>query len=130
MSYFELDVTHMVTDADWMPYLSGSVAELGDRAGALTWENSQNYAAKAPLLSNDRLDDAREYFACMGFGDDARQWSDAETQAAMIQDVASAIREMEAYEDYASYEVASEKGQVSGQLYKTDTNQWYFSVSS
>lgn len=127
---FDLDVTHMVEDADWMPYLSGSVAELGDRAGALTWENSQKYAAKAPLLSKDRLDDAREYFAQMGFSDDARKWSDDETQAAMIQDVASAIREMKDYEDYASYEVAHEEGHVSSQLYKTDTNRWYFYVGS
>ena len=126
----EINVTKMVNDSDYMPYLSGSVAELGDRAGALTWENSQRYAESYSLLQPDQLEDAREYFADMGFGDDARKWSDAEVQAAMIQDVASNIREMEIYEDAAAYEIAAQDGQVSGRLFHADDGQWYFYVGS
>ena len=125
---FELDVTHMVEDGDWMPYLSGSVAELGDRAGALTWENSQKYAEDKPLLLAENMDDAREYFADMGFGDDARKWSEAETQATMVQDVATNIRELKMFETYEEYSEAANKGQVSGRLFKGENNRWYFYV--
>lgn len=37
----ELDITHMITDADDMPMLSGSRAELGQDAGSITWNNSK-----------------------------------------------------------------------------------------
>lgn len=126
----EIEVTNMVNDSDYMPYLSGSVAELGDRAGALTWDNSQEYAKRSPLLKPEQCEEAREYFASLGFGDEARGWSDAETQAAMIQDVASAIREMEMYEDVWAYQVASVNGQTSGRLFRDDDGEWYFYVDS
>ena len=124
----EIEVTNMVNDSDYMPYLSGSVAELGDRAGALTWENSQRYAERSPLLKPEQCEDVREYFASMGFGDEARAWSDAETQAAMIQDVASAIREMEDYSSYESYTKAQESGQVSSSLFQSSDNRWFYYV--
>lgn len=124
----EIEVTNMVNDSDYMPYLSGSVAELGDRAGALTWDNSQDYAKQSPLLKPEQCDEAREYFASMGFGDDARGWSDAEVQAAMIQDVASAIREMEDYSSYESYTEAQESGQVSSNLFQSSDGRWFYYV--
>ena len=123
----EIDVTHMVEDADYMPFLCGGVAELGNRAATLTWENSQRYAVRSPLLKPDQLEKARKYFADMGFGDDARGWSDAETQAAMVQEVAATIREMERY---ASYERFSEQ---NGRLYcatagKSSEARWFYFV--
>jgi hypothetical protein len=43
----------MVEDCDEMPMLSGSRMELGDNAGALTWNNSKQYGATKPLLKTD-----------------------------------------------------------------------------
>ncbi len=42
----EIDITHMMEDSDDMPMLSGSVCELGDNAGRMTWNNSVKYAKK------------------------------------------------------------------------------------
>ena len=124
----EIEVTNMVNDSDYMPYLSGSVAELGDRAGALTWENSQRYAERSPLLKPEQCEEVREYFASMGFGDEARAWSDAETQAAMVQEVASAVRELEDFETYEEYEIAANNGKVVGRLHRSNDNRWFYYV--
>ena len=124
----EINVTNMVNDSEYMPYLSGSVAELGIRAAALTWENSQRYAETSPLLKQEQLEQGREYFADLGFGHDALKWSDTEVQAAMVQEVASAIREMKDYEDEEAYQAAAESGQVSGLLFCDRDDQWYFYV--
>jgi hypothetical protein len=45
----EIDVTHMIAGKDDMPILSGSVMELGDDAGTITWNNSKAYGAERPL---------------------------------------------------------------------------------
>ncbi len=72
----EIDVTHMVDDCDEMPMLSGSIAELGQGAGKLTWGNSVDYGCNHPLLkTHDEREEAREYFA--GFG----AWSREEIAA-------------------------------------------------
>jgi hypothetical protein len=49
----ELNVTHMVDNADDMPLLSGSQAELGKHAGKITWQNSVAYGRISPLLTTD-----------------------------------------------------------------------------
>ena len=81
----ELKITHMMKDADDMYLLSGSVAELGDRAGALTWENSQRYANGAPLLKPTQIEAARDYFR--GYG----AWSDEEIAAWSVEDVQALV---------------------------------------
>src|SRR5204863_3659886 len=49
----EIDVTHMVENADQMIELSGSRAEHGENASRITWDNSKAYAADQPLLTTD-----------------------------------------------------------------------------
>lgn len=129
----ELDVTHMVTDADSMIELSGSRAEHGQDAGSITWNNATNYGWEHPLLTNvAMLDAARTYFK--GFGawseEEIAAWSDAELQALACQDVANAIREMEVAEDYEDYLRLCEQGTCSGSLYKGDNGRWYFYMGS
>jgi hypothetical protein len=125
----ELDVTHMVNDADNMPMLSGSRAELGQDAGAITWNNSKAYAAENLLLTDDTArQQARDFFK--GFGawseEEIAAWTDLDLEALVCQFIAGDIREMEGYETETEYREASEQGQVSGHLYTGDNGRWYF----
>ena len=100
----EIDVTHMVEDADSMIELSGSRMEHGQDAERITWNNSKVYGAEHPLLTTDEMRDAaRAHFR--GYG----AWSEEELQAITCQDVAAAIRDMEAYENYEEYSKADGK---------------------
>lgn len=125
----EIDITHMVEDADRMPMLSGSVAELGTNAGRVTWNNSVAYGSERPLLTDeDEKDAARDHFA--GYGAWSREeidaWSDEELQGITCQDVAAAIREMECCDTYEEYAEGVEQGRFSGRLYRGVNGRWYF----
>lgn len=125
----EIDVTHMVTDADDMIDLSGSRMEHGQDAGRITWDNSKAYGAEHPLLTtNDMRDAAREHFREYGAWseEEIAEWSEEELQAIMCQDVAAAVREMEVAEDDEDYQRLCEEGTCSGRLYKGDNGRWYF----
>ena len=124
----ELNITHMIEDADDMPNLSGSQAELGKDAGKITWQNSLAYAERHTLLTNDTMrDNARKYFK--GFGawsaEEIAAWSDLHLNAMVTQDIAANIREMERFESQEAYQSAAEQGTVSGMLYKGDDGKWY-----
>lgn len=124
----EIDITHMVEAADDMAMLSGSVFELGNDAGKITWNNSIAYAETHPLLlDNDARAQAADYFK--GFGawsaDEIAAWSDLELNALTVQYVAGNIREMEHFETDEAYLKAAEQGSVSGCLYKGDNGRWY-----
>lgn len=125
----EIDVTHMVEDADSMIELAGSRVEHGQNAGPITWNNSVEYGKERPLLkTDDERDAARKHFA--GYGawsaEEIAAWGEAELQAIVCQDVAHAIREMEVAEDYADYERLCERGTLSGRLSRGDDKRWYF----
>jgi hypothetical protein len=127
----ELDVTHMVDSADDMPMLSGSIAELGSNAGQITWNNSMEYGREHPLLTtDDARDEARKHFREYGAWtqEQIAAWSEDELQGIMCQDVAAAIREMEAYDTHEAFEKACESGRASGRLYRGDDGRWYFSL--
>jgi hypothetical protein len=129
----EIDVTHMVEDADNMIELSGSRVEHGQDAGRITWDNSKVYGAERPLLTTDAMRDAarshfREYGAWSE--DEIAAWSEEDLQAITCQDVASAIREMEVTDDYAEYQRLVEDGTCSGRIYKGDDDRWYYTLGS
>lgn len=127
----ELDITSMVDDADGMRLLSGSIAELGEGAGRLTWRNSCEYAARNPLLTPDQYDDARDYFREFGAWDDDEidAWTPDEVQGMVVQEVAARIREMEHYGTYEEYEKAANAGRCSGAVYRGDDGRYYFTLS-
>jgi hypothetical protein len=127
----ELDVTHMVDDADDMPMLSGSIAELGDDAGRIAWRNSCEYAAKRPLITPDQYDDARDYFREFGAWtrEEIDAWTPEEIQGLVVQEVAARIRDMEHYDSYEEYEVAAQAGRCSGAVYRGDDGRFYFLMS-
>lgn len=121
----EIEVTHMIEDADSMVELSGSRMEHGQDAGRITWNNSKAYGADHPLLTTDEMRDAarahfREYGAWSE--EEITAWSEEELQAITCQDVAAAIRET----DFEDYERQCKDGTDSGRLYKGDDGRWYF----
>lgn len=125
----EIDVTHMIDDADDMPMLSGSVAELGVAAGSMTWKNSVAYGQQRPLLTNDdERNAARHHFRSYGAWTQAQidAWSEDELQGITCQDVAAAIREREGFDTDEEYQAAVECGRVSGRLYRGDDGRWFF----
>lgn len=125
----EIDVTHMVEDKDEMIELSGSRMEHGQDAGRITWNNSKAYGKEHPLLATDaERDEARDYFREFGAWSDEEiaAWSEEELQAIVCQDIAGAIRELEAAEDYADYEHLCAQGTLSGRVYRGNNGRWYF----
>lgn len=128
----ELDVTHMVEQADEMIELSGSRMEHGRDAGRITWDNSVAFGKDRPLLTTDEMrETARAHFREYGAWseDEIAAWSEDALQGIMCQDVAAAIREMEVADgDYAEYQRLCEVGTCSGRLGKGDDGRWYFYV--
>lgn len=125
----EIDVTHMVEDADEMPVLSGSICELGQNAGPMTWRNSVAYGKDHPLLVTDAdREEARRYFKEFGAWseEEIAAWSEDELQAIVCQDIAGNIREMESAESIEAYRAGQERGTYSGSLYRGDDGRWYF----
>lgn len=127
----EIDVTRMVEESDHMPMLSGSIAELGDNAGRITWRNSCAYAERHPILTPDQFDEARDYFRDFGAWSDEEidSWTSEEIQGMATQEVAARIREMEHFDSYEDYEQAAQEGRVSGDLYRGDDGRFYFLLS-
>lgn len=124
----ELDVTHMMEDADDMPVLSGSCAELGQDAGKITWNNSKAYGREKPLLQTDeQREEARDHFREYGAWseEEIAAWSEEDLQGITCQEVAHQIREMGVAEDYEDYQRLCEKGTCSGRLYKDNDGRWY-----
>lgn len=115
----ELNVTHMVEDADSMCRLSGSRMEWGNDAGKFTWNNSIEYGKERPLLDSDEArDEARRHFRSYGAWseEEIAAWSEEELQGIMCQDVAAVIREIEDLESIGE----------AGRLSRGDDGQWYF----
>lgn len=128
----ELDITHMVEDAESMVELSGSRMEHGANAGRITWNNSKEYGAAHPLLTNDEMREAaRSHFRGYGAWSEAEiaAWSEDDLQAITCQEAAAQIREMEvAGGDPAEYERLCEAGTLSGRVYKGDDSRWYLYI--
>lgn len=138
----ELDVTALVNRSDEMIYYSASRAELGDDAGAVTWQNSlDNVASDNPdgdgaLISHPQdISAARDYFADFGAWEreEIDGWSKQEVNALLLQDIAGAIREyFRALDDAGGDENSAEfqqwQANCGGRLYRCDDGQWWFYV--
>lgn len=76
----ELNINELLKEE--MSNFSGSIAELGDNAAKITWNNAMAQALKTPLLTNDEMyADARSYF--LEFG----AWSQDELNAMTVQEL-------------------------------------------
>lgn len=95
-----LNITHLVNGDDMVRY-SASIAEIGEMAGQITWNNAQSEAADAPLLkTHEDCDYARKFFSEFGAWHETElaAMSDTEINALTLQYIAGDIREMERYD--------------------------------
>ena len=119
----EINITQFYNDANPATY-SASVAELGDNAGRITWDN----ALGAPVLLDtpDKLGAMRAWAIGMGAWESAwvNAWNDVELNALFIQRVSGDIREMDGM-SWEEYQELSEAGQVSGALFEADGQIYY-----
>lgn len=77
--------------------MSGSVAELGDQAGRLTWSNCLVTADAYPLVTDENREDIRDHFRGHGAWDaeEIAAWDDRELSAMVWQEAAAGWREYE-----------------------------------
>lgn len=126
----ELEITHMIKNSEAMPHLSGSIAELGENAAKYTWTNAQAYAQEKPLLkTEDEIKQARNYLLSLGASWTEEELApESEVQALVVQLIAGEIREFLYYESITAYLEASEDGQVSGNIFKTEDNKYFYTL--
>ena len=134
----EIEITRFFYEADPWDF-SASIAERGANAGPLTWKNSMAEAAEHPLLKDDQLDTARDYFREFGAWDDDQidAWSTTEVNAMVTQYIAGNWREMQALcsddhgeIDWARVEELSSEGSIHGDIYPDAEGRVWFSMSS
>lgn len=98
----EFDVTPLFADKLDAYLLSNSVANLGDRAGQITWENALEAATDYPLVTDENREEVQDWIKEFGAWDEAEilLW-DSQTLSAFIwQSAAADFREH--WEDYIS----------------------------
>lgn len=118
----ELDITEFFNSAR-PEYYSASVAELGNDAGRITWENAID--CEFVLLKTDEEREAFRNFVRQ-FGDwsdgEIAAWSDEELNALCVQFVSGDMREADLHsgmtsEDWADYQKRCEEGVYSGRIF-------------
>lgn len=122
MPYY--DVTHLADEDCGL--LSGSVAELGSNAGAITWRNSVEMGKSHPLVTSEDADEVRDYFRAYGAWTkkEIDQWTLEDLNGLVTQEAASGFREFEAFDSYEEYQAAAEQGSVSANLWRGEDGRW------
>ena len=106
-------------------YYSASRAELGDNAGAITWNNALDRAEDADLLDNEEKVDAFKQFVSESGGwtwDEINALSHTELNALFIQWISGDMREGGLHsgmteDEWREYESLTKEGQCSGNIY-------------
>lgn len=130
----EINITSFVNDEDPFDY-SASRAERGDNAGPETWNNAKN---QAPLLldTSEKIEALRDYVKDFGAWDseEIAAWDDNECNALFIQLISGDMREAGMDEvdledfDWEEYERRAKQGTISGNIYRGDDGQIYYSL--
>ena len=130
----KIDVTDFLASTD-CSMLSGSVAELGDTAGRITWQNSINTVKEFnPLPDDAALQEFRDWLRPWGGWDDAEiaAMSDEHLRALCVQWIASDWRECFDCDsnaaDWADYETRASEGQCPSSFYRDDTGRIFWSM--
>jgi hypothetical protein len=144
----ELNVTHIVAaHLNGNPpacICSGSRAELGDNAGALTWNNSRNLGASLPdfLTTEEEKQEVRDHFKSYGAWDaeEIAAWDDDDLRGLITQEVMSQIRHLEGsgldLENFTEDEYREATENEGGSLYRGDIagdesfGQWFLYVGN
>jgi hypothetical protein len=130
----ELDITHFFESADAFEY-SASAAELGQNAGKITWSAAVRDSAEYPLLDTpEKVEEWKDDVRGFGAWEDEEidAWSVEECNALLIQFISGDIRDMESLcgDDWEEYGRLSERGTVSGRMYRGDDERIYFYVGT
>jgi hypothetical protein len=134
----ELNITEFVRAANPEDY-SNSIARSGYQdIGARTWRAAQS--ADFNLLDTaDKVAAAVSYFAAFGAWDDLDTWTIRDLNALTIQEISAQLGEARDLApatdsswteiDWDAYQHLSERGNISGALFRTDTDEVYFTLS-
>jgi hypothetical protein len=121
----DLNITKLM--AEDCGQFSGSRMELGENAGEITWDNCKAESGDFIALTDEQIEEARDYFGGYGAWDDEERaaWTAHEVRALVFQELASRIRELESVamgdDGEIDWHLAYEKssaGQMSGVIYR------------
>lgn len=124
----KIDITDWITQTD-PSMLSGSVAELGTHAGAVTWQNSCDAVADFnPLPDADALQEFRAFIRSSGgwSDDEITAMSDDHLRALCLQWIAGDWRECFEWPEHADaidwqfYETMTSEGTCPSSFYESD----------
>ena len=120
----DIDITRFVMESEPFNF-SASIAEMGQDAGRITWNNAKESAKDSPLLeSAEQLQALRDHMR--GFGawdeDEIAGWDADECNAIFIQLISGDMREsgmdgvpMDEF-DWNQYEIDIQAGQIAGRI--------------
>lgn len=132
----EIDITDFIRNAETHE-LSGSVAELGQDAGKITWNNAVREAEFTQFITEttrDQFESWARYFGAWEYAEIAA-WSLDECNALLIQYIAGDLNELGSlcYSDSDEFginwkkaERLSNEGTIGGHIFKGDNGRVYF----
>ena len=133
----QIDITNWIASID-PGMLSGSVAELGPRAGAITWQNSCDAVADFnPLPDADALQEFREWLKPWGgwSTNEVEAMPDDHLRALCLQWIAGDWRECFEWPehadgpDWAFYESMASEGTCPSSFYRDDTGRIFWDMT-
>lgn len=130
----DIDITDFFNNAEHSQ-ISGSQAEHGQDAGAITWANAKAASDQYNHLDTDEKRQCyRDHVRDYGAWDDEEiaSWPDQELNALFLQDVAANIRDVCDMTpndwDWADYDRQCQEGSCNGSLGRGDDDRVYFSI--
>jgi hypothetical protein len=133
-TYMELNITSFFNDENHFDY-SHSQVEGGPSASRDTWNAAKERALEEPklLTSDEAREEWRNELHSIGFDGDGEQITSdpVELEALLIQFISGDIREMQDLcgDSWEEYQIMSERGTVSGRMYRGGDGQIYYSLS-
>jgi hypothetical protein len=132
----ELDITRFFNEAAPKDY-SASRAELGDKAGEITWGHAMEDSHVYQILDDEEKREAFRAFVKSSGGwdkDEVLAFTNQELEALLIQWISGDMREANigpasTDADWARYEQAAERGTVSSRIFRSGTSI-YFDIGS
>ena len=138
----EINVTKIVRETtNNALQFSASRAEIGEKAGEITWSNALNHAMDKEFeLSKEELADWLEFLPGYGAWDDEEiaGWSGDEATALFIQFVSGDVRSLEwrlgeqdaSLEDHTEGQFRAATENEGGSLFRSDSGKWFYYVGN
>ena len=136
----EINVTKLVSETTENAFqFSASRAEIGEKAGAITWSNALNHAMEKEFeLSKEELQEWLEFLPSLGAWDDEEisGWNADEATALFIQFVSGDVRSLEwslggqdaSLEDHTEEQFMAATENEGRNLFRSDSGEWFYYV--